>query len=171
MWLKKDRLSRLRRGGLVVGQRFWLGEDVTIDHSHCWHIHIGDDVTLAARVHILAHDTSTKMYLNYTRIGQVHIGNRVFIGAASMVLPGVRIGSDVIVGAGSVVTRDLPDGVIAAGNPARVLGKTEDFIRRKRSEMERVPCFSEEYTVRQGITAELKTKMNTRMIERIGYVI
>ena len=46
---------------------------VVIDYSHSWHITIGDDVTLAPHVHILAHDASTKMHLNYARIGKVRI--------------------------------------------------------------------------------------------------
>jgi maltose O-acetyltransferase len=56
--------------GLVVGKNFSMFSDVIIDYSHVWHIEIGDDVTLAPRVHILAHDASTKKYLNYTRIGK-----------------------------------------------------------------------------------------------------
>lgn len=53
----------------------------------------------------------------------ITVGNNVWFGAHVCVLPGVRIGNDVVVGAGSVVTKDLPDGVIAAGNPCRILRK------------------------------------------------
>ena len=51
----------------------------------------------------------------------ITIGNSVWIGGNVIVNPGVTIGNDVVIGAGSVVTHDLPDGVIAAGNPCRVL--------------------------------------------------
>ncbi len=51
----------------------------------------------------------------------ITIGKRAWIGGGSIVLPGVTIGDDTVVGAGSVVTRDLPAGVVAAGNPCRVL--------------------------------------------------
>lgn len=54
----------------------------------------------------------------------VEIGSDVWVGGGAIVLPGVRIGSRAVIGAGSVVTRDVPEGVLAAGNPARVL-KTE----------------------------------------------
>lgn len=92
--------------------------DTIIDPSHCWHIKIGDNVTLAPRVHILAHDTSTKHFLGYTRIGNVVIGNNVFIGADSVILPGVTIGDNVVVGANSTVSRDVPSNVVVAGSPA-----------------------------------------------------
>lgn len=51
----------------------------------------------------------------------ISVGNDVWFGAGVMVLPGVTIGDNVVIGAGSVVNRDIPSGVVAAGNPARVL--------------------------------------------------
>lgn len=51
----------------------------------------------------------------------VHIGRNVWIGAGAVILPGVSIGDDVVIGAGSVVTKDIPSGVVAVGNPCRVL--------------------------------------------------
>jgi maltose O-acetyltransferase len=56
----------------------------------------------------------------------VEIGSDVWIGGGALILPGVRIGSRAVIGAGSVVTRDVPDGVFAAGNPCRVLRRIED---------------------------------------------
>ncbi|MGG4040958.1 DapH/DapD/GlmU-related protein [Bacillus smithii] len=57
--------------------------------------------------------------------------NNVFIGANSIILPNVRIGSNVIVAAGSVVTKDVCDGVIVAGVPARVIGKFNDVYLKR----------------------------------------
>src|ERR1700754_4860221 len=51
----------------------------------------------------------------------VDIGSDVWVGGGAMILPGIRIGSRTVIGAGSVVTRDIPDGVFAAGNPCRVI--------------------------------------------------
>jgi maltose O-acetyltransferase len=59
------------------------------------------------------------MYLNYTKIGLVKIGDNVFIGAGSIILPNVKIGNNVIIGAGSIVTKDVPDNSLVAGNPAK----------------------------------------------------
>ena len=54
------------------------------------------------------------------------IGSDVWIGGGAIILPGVRIGSRAVIGAGSVVTRDIPDGVFAAGNPCRVIRQIQD---------------------------------------------
>jgi maltose O-acetyltransferase len=53
----------------------------------------------------------------------IEIGSDVWVGGGALILPGVRIGSRAVIGAGSVVTRDIPDGVFAAGNPCRVIRK------------------------------------------------
>jgi len=168
---RHDRLKQYIKGGLIVGKNFNMLEGVSIDSSHIWHIEIGNDVTLAPRVHIVAHDASTKIHLNYTRIGKVKIGNRVFIGAGSIILPGVTIGSNVVVGAGSVISRDIPDGQVVAGNPARIICTINDFLQRKRNEMELSPCFGDEYTLRKDVTADMKNEMNTKMKDKIGYII
>ena len=75
--------------GMTVGTNFKRLHGVILDPAHCWLITIGDNVTMAPRVHILCHDASTKQFLNYTKIGNVTIGDNVFIGAKSVVLPGV----------------------------------------------------------------------------------
>ena len=107
--------------GMKVGKNFGRLNGVILDPSHCWLIEIGDDVTLAPRVHILCHDASTKAFMNFTKVGNVTIGNRVFIGAESVVLPGVTIGDDVVIGANSTVTQDIPTNSVAVGSPARVI--------------------------------------------------
>ena len=106
--------------GMKVGKNFKRLNGVILDPSHCWLIEIGDNVTMAPRVHILCHDASTKTFLNYTKIGRVSIGDNVFIGAESIVLPGVTIGSNVVIGAGSVVTHDVPGGMLVDGGFAEL---------------------------------------------------
>lgn len=164
-------LPKLIRRGLVVGKNFHMLDHVIIDPGHCWHITIGEDVTLATGVHIYAHDASTKMFLNYTKLGKVSIGNRVFIGAHSTVLPGVTIGNDVIVGACSLISTDIPDGVIAAGNPATVIGTLKDFLSKRSREMKEYPCFGEEYTLSKNVSPEMKDEMNRRMKDRFGFIV
>lgn len=58
----------------------------------------------------------------------IDIGSDVWVGAGALILPGVRIGSKTVIGAGSVVTRDVPDGVFAAGNPCRVIREITDAV-------------------------------------------
>ena len=169
-YIHRDPLPFLIKQGLVVGKHFMMLEDVVIDPSHCWLITIGDEVTLAPRVHILAHDASTKRRLNYTRLGKVVIGNRVFVGASTLILPGVTIGSDVVIGAGSVVACDVSSHVVVAGNPARVICSLEDFLARGKSEMETVPLFGDEYTLRRNVSDAMKADMVKRMKGRYAYV-
>lgn len=97
-------------------------------------ITIGDDVTISTHVQLLTHDGSTWLFrdekgrrFDYQRI---EIGNHCFIGACSILLPGIRIGDRVIVGAGSVVTKSVPSGWVVAGNPARFICKFEELQER-----------------------------------------
>ncbi|WP_371413939.1 acyltransferase [Moorella sp. Hama-1] len=81
-------------------------------------IHIGPETIIGYNATILTHEFLPRAY----RLGPVEIGARVLIGANATILPGVRIGDDAIIGAGAVVTGDIPAGVLAAGVPARVKG-------------------------------------------------
>lgn len=94
-------------------------------------ITIGDRVTIASGTRIITHDGSTwlirddqgRRYL----YKPVVIGSDVFIGMNCIIMPGVTIGDRVVIGAGSVVTRDIPSGHVAAGCPARVLATFDDY--------------------------------------------
>lgn len=88
---------------------------VAFDRTHPSGVHIGEESYVAFGAVILTHDMTRGLYAD-TRVGK-----RCFIGAHSMLMPGVSVGDGSIVGAGSVVTRDVPAGTIVAGNPARVV--------------------------------------------------
>lgn len=156
--------------GLKVGNNFSRLEGVIIDPAHCWLIEIGDNVTLAPRVHILAHDASTVHYLGYAKIGKVTIGSRVFIGASTVVLPNVSIGDDVIVGANSTVTKNLESGYVYVGNPAHKLCSTEEFIQKNNMLMKKCPCYGEEYTTRANIDETKKEQMKNELKNTCGFV-
>ena len=72
----------------------------------------------------------------------VRIGNDVFVGAGTIILPGGDIGNRVIIGAGSVVTKSIPDNSLAVGNPAKVVGAYDEYLNKHKSLMEKVPKFS-----------------------------
>lgn len=94
-------------------------------------IEIGDHVQITNGTKIFTHGGGWVFRDQYPKLdyfGKVTIKNNVYIGNNSMIMPGVTIGNDVIVGAGSVVTKSIPDGKIAAGNPARIVGDTKDFL-------------------------------------------
>lgn len=110
------------------GRHVHLGKDVYIN-SNCTfvddaHIYIGDKTMIAPNVTIISasHPISPKLRAEgYGCNEPVYIGKNVWIASNVTILPGVHIGDNSVVGAGSVVTRDLPPNVIAVGSPAKVL--------------------------------------------------
>lgn len=97
-------------------------------------ISFGNNVHVASNVSFINHDITCMMF-NYMdkehkyrlRQGEINIGDNVFIGSNSTILYDVTIGDNVIIGAGSLVNRDIPGGTVAAGVPAKVIGKFDDY--------------------------------------------
>lgn len=162
--------DKLIEMGMKVGKNFHRLNGVLLDPSHCWLINIGDNVIMAPRVHILCHDASTKQFLGYTKIGRVTIGNNVFIGAESVVLPGVTIGNNVVIGANSTVTHNIPSNTVAAGNPARRLCSIEEYLEKNRTAMKTSKVYGEEYTLRQNVSDEKKKQMIKELEKGNGYI-
>ena len=165
--------NKLIKRGMRVGANFKRNEHCIIDESHCWLISIGDNVVLAPRVHILAHDASMWNELGYTKIAKTTIGNNVFIGAGSIIMPGVTIGDNVIVGAGSVVTKDVESNMVVAGNPAKVVSTYSQFIEKHRGIMQEAPLFSAKYTLRnKHFSQEMREEQLVKISESLkgGYV-
>ena len=156
--------------GLQVGHHFKRLNGVILDPGHCWLIEIGDYVTMAPRVHILCHDASTKTFLGYTKIGRVTIGNHVFIGAESVILPGVTIGNNVVIGANSTVTSDIPENSVAVGSPARVICSLEEYLEKERNRMRTAPCYGEEYTLRKNVSMEKRMQQKQELNGKKGYI-
>jgi galactoside O-acetyltransferase len=82
------------------------------------HTMIGPNVTIATASHPIWPSLREKGYQYNV---DVHIGKNVWIGAGALILPGVSVGDNSVIGAGSVVTKDVPSNVVAVGNPCRVL--------------------------------------------------
>lgn len=125
--LSVSNLYRMGLRGLTIGDECFIGEEVFLDLAD--RIHLGDQVTFAARAVILTHlnvgyhDHPLQERFPASHAG-VEIGSGAFIGAGATVLPGVRIGRRALVGAGAVVTADVPDGAVAVGIPARIAGNS-----------------------------------------------
>ena len=162
--------EKLINMGMQVGKNFKRLNGVILDPAHCWLIEIGDNVTLAPRVHVLCHDASTKTFLNYTKIGRVTIGNNVFVGAETVILPGVKIGSNVVIGANSTVTHDVPDNSVVVGSPARVIGSLDEYLNKERNQMMMSPCYGEEYTLRQNVSHPKRQQQKEELEGKIGYI-
>ena len=117
---------------IEVGKNFYANYNCTI--LDVAKVRIGDNCLLAPNVAIYTaghpiHPMSRNSAYEYGK--EVTIGDNVWIGGNVVICPGVRIGDNVVIGAGSVVTRDIPDWSVAAGNPCRVLRPITDNDRRK----------------------------------------
>lgn len=127
--------------GVTLGEDVFIGQGVSLDSLYGFHIVIGNKATLVDGARVLCHDASSYRRLGISRVAGVNIGDRAFIGADSIIMPGVTVGADSIVGAGSVVTHDVPPGSVAAGVPARVIGRTADLDAERLEEFGRFQHF------------------------------
>lgn len=87
-------------------------------------VHVGEETFVAFDAVILAHDLTRGLYLD-TRIGR-----RCFIGARSIILPGIEIGDECVIGSGAVVTKNVPPNSLVAGNPAKIIRSDIKIISR-----------------------------------------
>ncbi|MGN8653850.1 acyltransferase [Blautia obeum] len=162
--------ERLVSMGMKVGKNFKRLNGVILDPGHCWLIEIGDNVTMAPRVHILCHDASTKQFLGYTKIGRVTIGDNVFIGAESVILPGICIGNNVVIGANSTVTHNVSDNSVVVGSPARVISTLDKYLEKEKQRMSMSPIYGEDYTLRKNVSMAKRMRQKEELGENIGYI-
>ena len=124
-----DGISFARRLGVKVGTdcRIYTAQF----GSEPWLIEIGNKVTVTSGVRIITHDGSTWLFNDDKGRRFLYkktiIKNNVFIGTNSIIMPGVVIEDNVIVAAGSIVTKSVPSGVIIGGNPAKIIGDYDTY--------------------------------------------
>lgn len=124
-FLRLLQITYLRCTGVKIGRNTMISLRAKIDVRR-GKVIIGDNCHITYGCVILSHDGAARQIdPNDDREGPVVIGNKVFIGVNSVVLPNVTIGENSVIGAGSVVTKDIPPNVVAMGNPARVIRKIE----------------------------------------------
>jgi acetyltransferase-like isoleucine patch superfamily enzyme len=108
-----------------------IGDNVVINaFTHIWGhggVIIGNNVMIASHTAItsLTHNPKSKLFSDENIAKPVIIGNNVWIGAHVVIFPGVRIGNNCIIGAGSIVNKNIPDGTVYAGVPAKELYKLD----------------------------------------------
>jgi len=124
------------------GDTCFISKAANIPDPHL--VKLGDNVWITSGCQLLCHDASVIM-INIMRsghrdcVGPIIIGNNAFLGNNVIVLPGTTIGSSTIIGAGSVVTRDIPDSAVFAGNPARHICDFEDYVGRIEKDAQTYP--------------------------------
>jgi len=122
----------------LKGKLYLYGNPYSMFSTEPWLITIGDNVYITSGVQFITHDGGTLIFRNKIPDLEITkpivIGDNVYIGMKSIILPGVNIGSNYIIGAGSVVTRNLESGGVYAGAPARYIKSIEEYLEKAKKD-------------------------------------
>jgi maltose O-acetyltransferase len=129
-----------RAKGVKIGSNVILIKPL-IDEGHGFLISIGDN-TVITNATIFAHDGSYSKYFGYSKVGKTEIGKNCYIGYQSVIMPGVSIGDNCIIGACAVVTKDIPNDVVVAGNPAKVIMTFDQYINKGKVLLKELPVYN-----------------------------
>jgi acetyltransferase-like isoleucine patch superfamily enzyme len=130
--IKCDPVNHARKIGVQIGKDCrLLNTNARTFGSEPYLIQIGDHVTVTSGVRFINHDGGMWVFRenepDIELFGTIKIGSNVFIGMDTLILPGVTIGNNCVIGAGSIVTRDIPNNTVALGSPARPLKSIDDY--------------------------------------------
>lgn len=151
---KNDTVAIARRMGVKVGRSCRLYS--TNFSSEPFLISIGDHVTITDNVQFITHDGAVwvfrKKHPNIDLFGEIKIGNNVFVGLNSILLPGTEIGNNVIVAAGSVLKGIYPSDSVVGGVPAKVICSIDDYFSKNKDkfvEFKGLPAMEREQQIKQ----------------------
>jgi acetyltransferase-like isoleucine patch superfamily enzyme len=131
---RMDRVEYARLIGVTIGQNCAIYKPVSFG-SEPYLITLGNHVSVGREARFITHDGAVWVlrekpeYRNIDRFNTITVGDNVFIGDRVILMPGIKIGNNVIIGAGALVTRDIPDNSVAVGVPARVIKTISDYER------------------------------------------
>ena len=132
-------INYLRKKGIEIGENVVFRDRKTtrIDCTRPALVTIGNNVDINHNFQILTHDWGSRVlrgkyhdFINSS--GEVRIGNNIYFGTDVIILKGVTIGDNCIIGAGSIVNRSIPANSVATGNPCRVVCSLEDYYERRK---------------------------------------
>lgn len=161
----QESISELRNRGVKIGENVDIINS-KIDGEYGFLVSIGNNVTITHAT-LLTHDASTKKFLGKSKIGRIDIGNNVFIGLGSIILPNTKIGNNVIVGAGCVVSGMVEDNSVMVGNPAKKICTCDEYLEKHKLKMQNSPIFD----TKVGVKSEQdKSEISSRLtVGMIGY--
>ena len=129
-------LERAKKQGLIAEEGVTVMADTSFG-SEPYLIHLHKNCRISRHVTFLTHDGVTwafrndnEKYKDVIKFGKIEVGAYSFVGANATIMPGVTIGDHCVIGAGAVVTKDVPSGMVAAGVPARIICSTETYAQK-----------------------------------------
>lgn len=139
--VRKDTLKQAVRDGLIIGKNCEIDNSVFFG-SEPYLIEIGDNVRLTKNVQFVTHDGGMWVLRNLglapkaDKYGLIKIKNNVNIGWNVVIMPGVTIGNNVVIGVGSIVTKDVPNNTVYAGIPARFICTIEEYYEKNKGKID-----------------------------------
>jgi acetyltransferase-like isoleucine patch superfamily enzyme len=135
--LHRDPVLYFRSQGAEIGEGVEIfGANLFTFGSEPYLVSIGNQVTISHDVDFITHDGGLRIararYPGAYLYGRIKVADRCFLGAHCVLLPGTKIGTGSVIGSGSIVTGEIPSGVVAVGVPAKAIKSVEDYIQETR---------------------------------------